>query len=199
MGEKELEKEIERLEGEILKREQMITNLQSRLSTRVNPEDVAQLISFQQIESLKDHLTRAQRRSWELEERLENSRKRNEELERKVNNLQIKVREYESGRFNAHADMMDEAEIGDGELDDLFELDKAQPRESRSPGKRLVKLLAKHERMKVADAAVFMEMDKTELLKLAHKLRRKGLVEGGKSDNDVIEATRKLKRLSRRL
>ncbi|HHQ44540.1 MAG TPA: hypothetical protein ENN13_00195 [Candidatus Altiarchaeales archaeon] len=205
----ELRARVRELEAELVRREQWIASLQEDAVRSMNPEDIIAGIERQQIQSLSYHLMRENRKNIELQAKVREIEKKLGEKEREVNNIKIKLSEgledfdFEvSGKAKKGGQAIDICEIiPEEEVMELFKIDTSKKEKRKAPDelRELVKFIAKHKNVKIADAAIVLKMDKDRVKKLADCLRAKNLVVGGETLDSTVSATKALLDVAGRL
>jgi len=197
---KRLTEDNEQLQAQLDERERALASLHSDLIRSLPAEAVVETIARQQTDALSYHLSKARADN----QRLKNELKRLQDLlaqrEHKIGELNLRIEELESQPAgNESPEDITEllSKDGMGELVDGIESESrpSMPRELRD----LIKFLARHNRVKITDASVMLDLDKPKVKQMVDLLRRKNLVSGGVEMHSTVIASERLLKLSRKL
>ena len=184
-------KELEEERARRIKLENELAAWHDRALDKLTPEELAQTVQKQQLETLTYNLLKSQQRIRELEVKLrsrdkesaragENMESLEDELEsktREVAGLEKRIKSMEESPTGQRIDFASIASEED--LDTLLESAVSEPLKKKEPKKTikdLVHLIRRMERIKLFDASLLLDVSQDEIIEWAEKLKKKGYV-----------------------
>ncbi|MBD3262093.1 MAG: hypothetical protein GF334_10590 [Candidatus Altiarchaeales archaeon] len=189
----QLEAENKALKVQLQNTEQGLADLQEERIRAVDPRGEIEAISLQQIQALTGHLLRLRQKNQQLLKQIQLAEKAIAEKNRELK----AQKEHQKPKQKTELD-----------LEALFEADDRELKKTLFGGggmkvslefKDFISFLSRHKRVKIADAALLLDVDRSRVKKWVDFLRSMDFISGGVEIHSTVVAKPKLNLLLRKL